>query len=154
MTSSRAAGGLRTDRTPVQTAALVVGAVFLVIGIAGFIPGITTNFGDMDFAGHNSEAELFGTFMVSVLHNIVHLLFGVAGVALARRSDTARNYLVIGGAVYLVLWIYGLIIDKSSSANFVPVDTADDWLHFVLGIGMIALGILLGRRVATSRAHR
>ena len=154
MTSSRATGGLRTDRTPVQTAAAGVGAVFLVVGIAGFIPGITTNYDEMNFAGHESNAELFGIFMVSVLHNIVHLLFGIAGLALARRVDTARNYLVIGGAIYLVLWIYGLIVDKSSSANFVPLDTADDWLHFVLGVGMIALGVVLGRQVATSRAHR
>ena len=45
-----------------------------------------------------------------------------------------------------MLWIYGLVIDKHSSANFVPLNTADDWLHFVLGAGMIALGVLLGKR--------
>ena len=47
--------------------------------------------------------------------------------------------------IYLVLWIYGLIIDHDSAANFVPVNSADNWLHFVLGVGMIALGLILGR---------
>ena len=54
--------------------------------------------------------------------------------------------LIGGGAIYLVLWLYGLLIDKDSQANFVPLNTADDWLHFVLGLGMIALGVALGRR--------
>jgi hypothetical protein len=65
---------------------------------------------------------------------------------LARTPANARNYLIGGGAIYLVLWLYGLLIDKTSSANFVPVNVADDWLHLVLGAGMVALGVLLGRR--------
>ncbi|MDV3207859.1 DUF4383 domain-containing protein [Rhodococcus indonesiensis] len=138
-------------RTPVQTAALAVGVVFLLVGILGFIPGITTNYDTMTFAGHESEALLLGIFEVSILHNIVHLLFGVAGVAMARTVGAARSYLIGGGIIYLVLWLYGLIIDKDSSANFVPVNSADDWLHFVLGVGMIALGYLLTRRTTTHR---
>jgi hypothetical protein len=132
----------------VQLAALVVGAVFLLVGVLGFIPGVTTGYGEMGFAGHQSEAMLLGVFQVSILHNIVHLLFGVAGVAMARTWSGARAFLIGGGAVYLVLWLYGLLIDKASAANFVPVNAADDWLHFVLGAGMIALGFLLSRRKA------
>lgn len=143
--------GVGTGRTTVQTVAGLVGAVFLVVGIAGFVPGITTHYGDLTFAGHDSGAKLLGLFMVSVLHNIVHLLFGIVGLAMARRADAARTYLVAGGAVYLVLWVYGLVIDKTTSANFVPVNTADNWLHFVLGLGMVALGGLLGRQAAASR---
>ncbi|TWH17184.1 uncharacterized protein DUF4383 [Rhodococcus rhodochrous J45] len=131
--------------TPVQTAALVVGAVFLLVGILGFIPGVTSDYDQLSGAGHHSEALLLGIFQVSILHNIVHLLFGVLGLAAARDAAMARSFLIIGGAIYLVLWIYGLIIDKDSSANFVPLNTADDWLHFVLGLGMIALGVLLTR---------
>jgi hypothetical protein len=129
----------------VQWAALAVGALFLVVGILGFIPGITTGYDGMTFAGHHSEAKLLGLFQVSVLHNIVHLLFGVAGLVLSRAAATARWFLIGGGVIYLVLWLYGLVIDKESGANFVPLNTADDWLHFVLGAGMIALGVLLGR---------
>lgn len=130
----------------VQAASALVGAVFLLVGVLGFIPGITTPYDGLEAAGHESNAELLGIFQVSILHNVVHLLFGVAGIALARTASSARAFLIGGGAVYLVLWLYGLVIDKSSQANFVPVNTADDWLHFVLGVTMIALGVVLGRR--------
>jgi Domain of unknown function (DUF4383) len=134
-----------TTRSNVQKAAAAVGAVFLLVGILGFVPGITTDFGSMSFDGH-SEAMLLGIFQVSILHNIVHLLFGAAGLAMARSWSGAKNYLVWGGAIYLVLWLYGLVIDKDSDANFVPVNTADDWLHLFLGLGMVALGVTLGKR--------
>ena len=140
--------GTRTSvgRSPVQLAALVVGIVFLVVGVLGFVPGVTSDYDSLGAAGHESHAMLLGIFQVSVLHNIVHLLFGVAGVVLARRPDTARSYLVAGGAVYLVLWVYGLVIGEDSGANFVPVNNADNWLHLLLGVGMIALGLLTTRR--------
>ncbi len=124
------------------------GAAFLLVGIAGFIPGITTNYNDLGFAGHESGAELLGVFQVSILHNLVHVLFGVIGLALATRARPAALYLLVGGAVYVVLWIYGLAIDYRSDANFVPLNNADNWLHLVLGAGMIALG-LAGWRMLT-----
>lgn len=135
---------------------MTVGIVFLVVGVLGFIPGITTNYDEMAFAGHMSGAMLLGVFQVSVLHNIVHLLYGVAGVAAARNAWGARNYLVYGGVVYLALWIYGLIVGPEATANFVPLNTADDWLHFVLGVAMIAIGLLLtsGSRKVEGHGHR
>ncbi|MGW0330298.1 DUF4383 domain-containing protein [Streptomyces sp. NPDC003011] len=136
----------RTSRTPVQQAAMAVGAVFLLVGILGFIPGITTRYSTMEFASHESGAELLGIFQVSILHNLVHLAFGIAGLALARTASGAYSYLLGGGAIYLVLWIYGLVVSHGSDANFVPVNAADDWLHFVLGIAMIGLALLLSRR--------
>jgi Domain of unknown function (DUF4383) len=143
--SGSAADQVRT-RPLISTVALAVAVVFLLVGILGFIPGITTDYGDMQFAGHESEAKLLGVFQVSILHNIVHLLFGVAGLALARTASGARLYLIGGGAVYAVLWLYGLVIDHESGANFVPLNTADNWLHLVLAVGMIALGLLLSPR--------
>lgn len=154
MTSSSAGGHhapTRAARHPVQLAATVVGAVFLLVGVLGFIPGITTNYDQLSFAGHGSGALLLGVFAVSVLHNLVHAAFGVAGLVLARTAAGAKNFLIWGGAVYAVLWIYGLLIDHGSDANFVPVNSADNWLHLVLAIGMIALGVLLGRDLATRR---
>ena len=140
--------------TNMQKAALAVGAAFLLSGILGFVPGITTDYGAMKFAGDSSGAQLLGIFQVSVLHNIVHLLFGVAGLALARSWTTARGFLMAGGALYLVLWIYGLLIDQGSTANFVPVNTADNWLHLALGAGMVALGFAFQHEhAAPPRAH-
>ena len=140
-----------TTRSPLQIAALAVGAVFLLVGILGFIPGVTTNYGDMMFVGHDSEAKLLGLFQVNILHNIVHLLFGVAGLAAARAWETSRLFLVGGGAVYLVLWLYGVVVDLDSAANFVSLNTADNWLHLFLGAGMVALGLVLGRSAARHR---
>ncbi len=86
---------------------------------------------------------------MSILHNIVHLLYGVAGIAAARAASTSRTYLIGGGVVYLVLMLYGLVVDKSSSANFVPLNTADNWLHLFLGIAMIGIGVALSRATAS-----
>ena len=136
------------DRSLVQRAAALVGVVFLLVGVLGFVPGITTNLYDgLEFAGHEGNAKLLGLFEVSVLHNIVHLLFGIAGLALASTWAGARTFLIGGGAIYLVLWIYGLMVDPESSANFVPLNSADNWLHFLLGVGMIGLGVVLSRDV-------
>src|ERR1700712_4287058 len=111
-------------RSLAQRFALVVGGMFLLVGVLGFVPGVTTHYSSMSFAGHDSMAKLLGVFMVSVLHNIVHLLFGVAGGGMARAAQLSRLYLIGGGIIYLVLFAYGLIIDQASSANFVPVNTA------------------------------
>ena len=126
-----------TSRTTVQTLAMVVGAVFLAVGILGFIPGITTDYDELAFAGEDATAKLLGIFQVSILHNIVHLLFGIAGIALARTWEGARTYLLGSGLIYIVLFVYGLIVSASSDANFVPINMADDWLHLVLGIGLL-----------------
>lgn len=136
--------------TMVQKAAVAVAVVFLAVGIVGFIPGATTDYDSMMFAGHESDAMLLGIFQVSILHNIVHLLFGVAGLALTRTASGARGFLIGGGVIYLVLWIYGLLIDQTSSANFVPLNNADNWLHLGLGAGMILLGLALGRSLTTT----
>lgn len=135
-----------TGRTAIQLAAAAVGVVFLAVGIVGFIPGITTHYSSMSFASHMSGSKLLGIFQVSVLHNIVHLLFGLAGLALARSARAAHTYLLGGGAVYLVLFLYGILIQQNSPANFVPVNPADDVLHLALGIGMAGLGLALNRR--------
>ena len=135
------------QRTPVQSVAVLVAAVFVLVGILGFIPGITTHYGDMSFAGHGSGAKLLGLFQVSILHNIVHLLFGAVGLALAKTAEGARTYLVGGGVVYLVLWLLGVI----GAGDWIPVDTADNWLHLALGVGMIALGFVTARTSPVAR---
>ena len=137
----------------VRSMAGLVGAVFLLVGILGFVPGITSNYDSLSFAGHESNAKLLGLFQVSILHNIVHLLFGVAGLAMAKATKSATTYLIGGGVIYLVLTVYGFVVGQNSAANFVPVNTADDFLHLVLGVGMIALG-LPGRRAVDTHGAR
>ncbi|NPC96809.1 DUF4383 domain-containing protein [Nocardioides sp. zg-DK7169] len=116
--------------------------LFLVVGVLGFVPGVTTDLDRLDFSGHHSGAELLGIFQVSVLHNLLHLLFAVVGFVLARRARTAVAYLVAGGVAYLGLWVYGLVVDHHGDANFVPLNSADNWLHLVLGVAMVAMGLV------------
>lgn len=134
-----------TDREPLKGTALLIGVIFLIVGVLGFVPGITTNYDEMELAGHESRSELLGVFQVSILHNVVHLLFGVAGLVMARTITTARLFLVGGGLIYLVLWLYGVLIDRGQDENFVPVNDADNWLHLALGVVMVVLGLVIGR---------
>jgi uncharacterized protein DUF4383 len=136
------------ERSSIQSVAMLVGLVFLLVGILGFIPGITSNYDDLKFAGHDSDAQLLGIFDVSILHNIVHLLFGVAGLMLAKTFEGARSFLIGGGVIYLALFLYGAIFGADEGgANFVPVNWADNVLHVALGAGMIVLGVVLGKEV-------
>jgi len=140
---------------PGRLASAAAGAVFLLVGVLGFVPGITTGQAGMTFAGHHSTAMLFGVFTVSVLHNLVHLIFGVAGLVLAATPRGARVFLVGSAVVYVVLWLYGLIVDRNDPANIVPVDSADNWLHLFLAAGLLALAFLVGtpRRPTNTPIH-
>jgi len=129
-----------------QQAALLIGGVFVLVGIAGFIPGITTD-APGDFAGDESEAELLGIFSVSVLHSLVHVGFGLAGMALAHTWTGARNYLIGGGVIYLALGVLGIV----GLLDWLPADDSDDWLHLALGIGLVGLGWVLRNEVRSDR---
>jgi hypothetical protein len=139
----------------VQAAAVLVGAGFLILGVLGFIPGVTTGYEHLAWAGHHSGAKLFGVFAISGLHNILHLAFGVAAFGCARTYAGARAYLLGGGFIYLGLWVYGLVIDLTGRANFMPLNGADNWLHLGLGVLMMLLGVTLaGQHDPTKRRGR
>jgi hypothetical protein len=125
------------NRSLAQTLALLFGLAFLAVGVLGFIPGVTTDLGDIEFAGKDSPSELFGIFQVSILHNIVHMLFGIAGIALSRTTANALTYLLWAGVLYVVLFVYGLFVGSGDDANFIPINNADDWLHLVLAVGLL-----------------
>lgn len=133
----------KRETTPVQNAAIFVALAFVLIGVLGFLPGVTTNYADMEIAGHHSEAKLLGLFQVSIVHNVVHLLFGLVGMFMSWFAMGARVFLLGGGLVYLLLGIYGFFVGASDTANFLPVNTADDWLHVGLAAVMIGLALAL-----------
>jgi hypothetical protein len=121
---------------PDQLASLAA-IVLLLLGVLGFVPGATAHLGDIRFAGQGSHAELFGTFRVSVLLNLVHLGLGAALVAVAGSAGPARA-LLAGGIASLSLWAVGAL----AAGRFVPLPPADNWLHFGLGIALLGAGAL------------
>jgi hypothetical protein len=116
-----------------------VGALFLVIGIAGFF---VTGFDN--FAEHTDETLL--GFEVNPLHNLVHLLIGIAGLALARTLSGARSFgwiLVVG---YGLTLLYGLFAVDNPDANVLSINWADNWLHLASVLVGLVIALLPVRR--------
>ena len=124
--------------TTVQRAAQIFGIVFLLVGIAGFFASGMSMEADPEAAPH-----LLGLFPVNLLHNVVHLLFGVWGLLAARSFDGAVTYARVGGIAYLALAGLGLI--SADMFGLVPIGGNDIWLHAVLGIALAAIGFTAKR---------
>lgn len=125
-----------TTRSPAQVYALVFGAVLTVAGIIGF-------FYNSDFTSnvHDRDA-VFGILDVNGWHNIVHILTGVLGLMMASSYGSARAYALALGGIYIAVAIWGFIIGNGDSIlSIVPVNTADDVLHLLIGIAGIAAGL-------------
>jgi hypothetical protein len=131
------------DRTPAQLYSLLFGIVLLAVGILGFIAD--SSFG----TGSDVDGSDFIIFEVNGWHNIVHILSGLLGLALARRRDTARAYALGFGAVYLVVTIWGFITGDQV-LWLIPVDAADNVLHLLIAVTGLAAG-LASRQEPTPR---
>ncbi|WP_407107402.1 DUF4383 domain-containing protein [Rhodococcus aetherivorans] len=131
----------RVQRTRIQGYAFAIGIVFLLIGVLGFVPGLTSGYGSMALAGQESNAHLLGLFRVSIAHNVLHLAYGAAGILAARGIRASRIYLIAGGAGYLALSAFGMVLGHDSHANVVPVNAADNWLHLLLGVLLLVLAV-------------
>lgn len=111
--------------------AMVFGVVFLAVGILGFVPGIT-----------NDEDMLLGIFQVSTLHNVIHILSGIAALAAVKSDEYARLYFLIFGAVYTLVALVGWV-DGETVLGLIDVNTADNALHTVLAIAILGTGLVL-----------
>ena len=111
--------------------ALVVGIVYLIIGIAGFIPGLVQGQDYPDLAVDAGSGALLGLFPVNVVHHLVHLLVGVLGIAAYRAFDSARLYARGLAIVYGLLAVMGLISAANLHTMFglTPLFSHDVWLH-------------------------
>ena len=122
-------------RAPYQWLALVVGAAYLLVGIAGwFVTGFE------DWFAFEPGQDLLG-FAINPMHNVVHLLIGIAGIALASSRGGARTFgwlLVVGYGAALV---YGLFVAGQEDGNFLNINTADNWLHAVSVIAGLAIAL-------------
>ena len=124
---------MKDDRSLAQKLAWLFGVTFLLVAILGFVPGITTDLYDgLEFAGDDGTSELLGIFKVSILHNIVHGLFGI-GILMAATHAGALKYLLGAGVIYLVLFLMGII----GQGDWVPINSADDVLHAGLALALL-----------------
>jgi Domain of unknown function (DUF4383) len=123
-------------RTLTQKAAMVFGVVFLLVGILGLLlPGGT------GMESHPDQApRLLGLFPVNLLHNLVHLAFGVAGIAASRSYGGSRAYHCTGAVIYLVLVILAFV--DATTFGLVPIGGNDIWLHAVLAVGLGYFGFI------------
>jgi hypothetical protein len=121
-------------RAGAREVAAVAGAVVLAVGVLGLIPSITTHYGDLSFAD-GSGARLIGIFRVSVLLDLVYVLVGAPGLALARTHVAAVLYLTGAGILFLALWLLGV----AKAGSWLSLGAADDWLHLAFGIGLLGL---------------
>lgn len=113
--------------------AMVFGAVFLLVGLLGFVPGITST---------DSEGMqlLLGLFAVDPIHNAVHIVSGLAGlVAAGASAKTAKGYLIGFGAIYALVALIGFF--DHSLFGLMHVNMADNWLHVVLALGLLGAGL-------------
>jgi Domain of unknown function (DUF4383) len=141
------------QRTAVQNAARVAGAALVLLGVLGFVPGVTAAYGSLAFAGPGSTAMLLGVMQVSVLHNALHATIGVVGLLMGGSIASAKSFLAIGGVAQLLLCVFGFVVGEGSVLNFLPVNTPANWLHLILGVGMIVLGVGLTARPSEERGR-
>jgi hypothetical protein len=115
--------------------ALAYGIVFLLVGIAGFVPGlVTAPQPAADVAVEEGFGRLFGLFPVNVLHNVVHLAFGVWGLAAYRTLSAARVYARSVAVIYAIFAIMGLIPLLNTTFGLIPLYGHDVWLHALLAL--------------------
>ena len=135
-----------------RTFALIFGIAFLGIGVAGFIPGITAP----PHAGHPpltvdaNYGQVFGLFPVNILHNIVHILFGLWGLLSYKSLGAAKGYAKGVAIAYAVLTVAGFIPNLDTMFGLVPLFGNDIWLHALLALVAAYFG-WMHRDVATDR---
>ena len=140
--SADRSGTGRAGKTWPELLALAFGAIYLLIGIVGFfITGFDNFFGNETPPGaHHVDENLLG-FMINPMHNVVHILIGIAGLALARNLAGARTYGWLLAVGYGAAFIYGLIA-VGKDWDFLNLNAADNVLHIATAI--VGLVIALG----------
>ncbi len=131
-----------------QPVALVYGVAFLLVGIAGFIPGLLAPApaGAPPLAVPQGHGMLFGIFPVNLLHNLVHLVFGLWGIAAQRTALGSRTYLRSVGLIYLFLALLGAISGTSTLFGLAPLWGGDIWLHLLLALPALYVGFFVPAR--------
>ena len=142
------AGNTGTGARPwPQLLALVFGAVYLLVGIVGFFVTGFDNFAS------NDQHEMLLFFMINPLHNIVHIVIGVAGLVLARSLAGARTYGWLLAIGYAAAFVYGLIA-VGESWDFLNINAADNVLHLLTALVGLVIALAPVRSAVDGRTTR
>lgn len=124
------------DKTLAQVYAMALGGVLVLVGIVGF-------FVEPSFAvGDSARRGTLILFDINGWHNVVHLLSGIVGLAMAGTAAKARIFSIGYGVVYVLVTILGFIVgDGGLLLSIIPINTADNLLHLVIAVTGIAVGL-------------
>ncbi len=124
---------MKEGKRPTQYFALIIGIVYVLVGVMGFIPGLVTapaTSADAAYLGFTpGYGDLLGLFPINVLHNIVHLLVGGLGIFASLSLDSSRLYSGVLSLFYAALAVMGLFLPTQTTLGFIPIFGNDVWLH-------------------------
>lgn len=131
--------------------ALIIGAFFLIIGIAGFVPGLVS----LPPAGFQSPIPLdtpstyaqgfgylFGLFPTNLMHNLVHLTVGLLGITAASTQGGARFYNRAFAVSYILIALMGVLPLTQTTFGLMPIFGNNVWLNALTGIITAYVGFL------------
>ncbi|MDP9347979.1 MAG: DUF4383 domain-containing protein [Gemmatimonadota bacterium] len=130
--------------TTVQRVAQVLGWVFVLVGILGFVASGSS----MD-AHPDTAPRILGLFPVNVIHNIAHLGLGVWGIVAARSWSAAKTFNLVAGGTYLLLTVLAFI--DPTTFGIMPIGSHDIWLHAALAAVQLYFGLTSRAPVGTAR---
>lgn len=148
-------GTARDVGSPVRYFALIIGVVYLLVGLLGFIPALRPpSAGAPTLVVMSGYGFLLGLFAVNILHNIVHLLIGVVGIASYARADAAIAYSRGLAIVYALLAVFGFFPVLKTTFGLIPLFGNDIWLHAATALVAAYFGWVAPRQVADTGATR
>ncbi len=133
--------------------ALVIGAIYVIVGILGFVPAalssppadapsvsVTSNYG-----------YLLGIFPVNLLHDLVHIAVGALGLWAYTRYGAARAYSQGLAVVFGLLTVMGFFPGLKTTFGLIPLFGNDIWLHALTALvaayfGFVARPALVAQR--------
>ena len=136
-----------------RTFALVWGIVFLMLTATGLIPGLwhPADAGHPHMQVDSMYGDALGLFPVNLLHNLVHLLFGIWGILAYRSLDSARTYARAVAIIYTVFVVMGLVPGLDTTFGLVPLFGNDVWLHLLIAVPAAYFGFVHSDRGADAR---
>lgn len=143
--------------------ALIVGIVFLILGIAGFIPALVTLPGtDASFippsAAHDAYSlgfgNVFGLFPTNFLHNIVHCAVGLLGITAYTSASSARVFNRFFVVSYVLLAIMGLLPFGMTTFGLMPIFGNNVLLNALTALAVAYYGIILPAKVSNTSVLR